>query len=99
MIIKKNNFLGALILLLSYSSHAQNTKWRAQWITAADCKNNVNTWLACRKQITVGKIPVQAIAKIAVDSKYWLWVNNKQVYKMLNIAALFQAKHAICLFL
>jgi hypothetical protein len=79
MIIKKNNFLAALILLLSYSSHAQNTKWRAQWITAADCKNNANTWLACRKQITVGKIPVQAIAKIAVDSKYWLWVNNKQV--------------------
>jgi alpha-L-rhamnosidase len=80
MSINKNSFfITALVLLLPYFTNAQNTKWQAQWITAADCKNNANTWLACRKEIAIEKVPVHALAKIAADSKYWLWINGKQV--------------------
>jgi len=69
----------ALILWLPYFSNAQNTRWQAQWITASDCKNSTNTWLAYRKSVTITKTPSHAIAKIATDSKYWLWINSKLV--------------------
>jgi hypothetical protein len=36
-----------------------------------------NTWLMYRKQIDLQKKPANALAKIAVDSKYWLWINGK----------------------
>ena len=38
-----------------------------------------NQWLAFRKDFDLQAVPRQAIAKIAVDSKYWLWVNGKSV--------------------
>jgi hypothetical protein len=38
-----------------------------------------NTWLAYRKQFDVKEKPAEALARIAVDSKYWLWVNGKMV--------------------
>ena len=80
MSINKKCFLvAALVSLLPYLTHAQNIQWRAQWITASDCKNAANTWLDCNKEITVKRTPKHAIAKIAADSKYWLWVNGKQV--------------------
>lgn len=31
------------------------------------------------KQADVDKVPGQAIARIAVDSKYWLWINGEPV--------------------
>ena len=65
--------------MLPYFTIAQTTKWQAQWITAAGCKNKSNTWLAYRKQIDIQNPPTHAIAKIAADSKYWLWINGKQV--------------------
>jgi len=76
---KKSLLVTALVLLLAWLANAQNTTWRAQWITAADCKNNANTWLACHKEIVIEKVPAHTVAKIAADSKYWLWVNGKQV--------------------
>lgn len=80
MRIKKIAYLLiTLIAFVPYFSFAQKTEWRAQWITSPDCKNDVNTWLNCSKNITIRKVPAHAIAKIAVDSKYWLWINNKQV--------------------
>jgi len=42
-------------------------------------QNETNTWLAYRKTIQIKDLPLQAIANIAVDSKYWLWINGKQV--------------------
>jgi len=36
-----------------------------------------NSWLAFRKHVTLASAPTSAIADIAVDSKYWLWINGK----------------------
>ena len=36
-----------------------------------------NSWLAFRKHVTLASAPVSAIADIAVDSKYWLWINGQ----------------------
>jgi hypothetical protein len=36
-----------------------------------------NCWLAFRKHVTLASAPASAIASIAVDSKYWLWINGK----------------------
>ncbi len=47
------------------------------------CKDAVpgeqNQWIAFRRDISVERVPQKAVAKIAVDSKYWLWVNGKMV--------------------
>ncbi|MEW4923864.1 alpha-L-rhamnosidase C-terminal domain-containing protein [Algibacter sp. 2305UL17-15] len=54
--------------------------WKAQWIGAEVGTDTVNTWINFRKEIdikTVSNEPV--IARIAVDSKYWLWINGELV--------------------
>ncbi len=38
-----------------------------------------NQWIAFRKDVTLDAVPSEAPARIAVDSKYWLWVNGKMV--------------------
>lgn len=49
-----------------------------QWIwQAAD--GPANTWLAFRKKVTLASVPASVPALIAADSKYWLWINGKQV--------------------
>ena len=47
-----------------------------QWIAPSDA-NHPNTWMTFRKDFQVKKSPSVAIAQIAADSKYWLWVNGK----------------------
>ena len=37
----------------------------------------MNLWTCFRKQVVLSKVPEKAIARIAVDSKYWLWINGK----------------------
>ncbi|MBQ5983784.1 MAG: glycoside hydrolase [Bacteroidales bacterium] len=49
-------------------------------ITCADAKpGEANQWIAFRKDITLGEVPGEALASIAVDSKYWLWINGREV--------------------
>lgn len=49
----------------------------AHWITADDSlRNRPNTWMEFRKDFTLKKKPKKAEARIAADSKYWLWVNG-----------------------
>ena len=38
-----------------------------------------NLWTCFRKTVSLDKKPSQALARIAVDSKYWLWINGKMV--------------------
>ena len=59
---------------------ASSSSWSAQWIGAADGSVSVrNQWTCFRKRFTLDKQPESATARLAVDSKYWLWVNGKLV--------------------
>ena len=40
-----------------------------------------NQWTAFRKEFDLKKKPKNALARIAVDSKYWLWVNGQLVVR------------------
>tara|TARA_R110002049_G_scaffold33017_3_gene109009 strand:- start:4034 stop:6352 length:2319 start_codon:yes stop_codon:yes gene_type:complete len=54
--------------------------WKAQWIGVEVGTDTVNTWINFRKEIdikTMSDTPV--IARIAVDSKYWLWINGELI--------------------
>lgn len=54
-------------------------EWQGKWIQAVDCMDSTNTWQVFRKTFKLGKKPVAAVARIAVDSKYWLYVNGELV--------------------
>jgi len=53
--------------------------WSAIWITEPDCTNEPNSWYCFRKDFIINDLPDSALAKIAVDSKYWLWINDSLV--------------------
>lgn len=57
------------------------TEWQAQWIgTAASAEQApANAWYCYRKTVTLPENPTRVEARIAVDSKYWLWVNGDPV--------------------
>ena len=38
-----------------------------------------NKWIAFRKDFSLKSVPKSALARIAVDSKYWLWINGELV--------------------
>ena len=62
------------LLAISMMATAQT----ANWITADDSLvNKPNTWIEFRKNFSMKKIPKKAEAKIAADTKYWLWVNGE----------------------
>ncbi len=50
----------------------------AQWIWL-DQAGPVNSWVSFRKTFDLPFAPEQAVARIAADSKYWLWVNGRLV--------------------
>jgi len=61
------------------------SSWSAKWIGAKPAPNEKakqqNLWSACRKEFSLAQKPKTAVARIAVDSKYWLWVNGALVVR------------------
>lgn len=51
-------------------------EWKADWIGLPEA-SPANTWLCFRKQAVLTSQPTKAMARIACDSKYWLWVNGR----------------------
>lgn len=51
----------------------------ACWIGSS--KTEVNQWTRYRKTFPLAAIPSHAEARIAVDSKYWLWLNGRLVIR------------------
>ena len=43
---------------------------------ASQADQNANQWTCFRTAIDLEKDPTSAIARIAADSKYWLWING-----------------------
>ena len=68
--------LAALLLAALQLSGAE---WQAKWISRAYSPCAANTWIAFQKKVELGSVPAELPAKIAADSKYWLWVNGEMV--------------------
>jgi alpha-L-rhamnosidase len=58
---------------------APTSAWSAQWIGPAEA--GPNTWTCYRKSFVLQRVPATAPTRIAVDSKYWLWVNGQLVVR------------------
>ena len=54
--------------------------WKAKWITSDRCQSRTNSWICFQKNVQLPELDNQPVyADIAVDSKYWLWVNGELV--------------------
>ena len=68
-----------LVLSLSLNTLVAQNSWKAQWIRSFEQQNITNTWTAYQKRFNAAKVPTDAIARIACDSKYWMWINGELV--------------------
>ena len=81
----KLKLAGLLFILIATIEHtqcqtfSQSDVWKAHWITATESQSATNTWICFRKEIEVTEAPSFAMVRIAVDSKYWLWINSRMV--------------------
>lgn len=72
----KRLIFSLLIMLIPSMAFAQT----ANWITADDStRNDRNVWIEFQKEFVLKKNMKKAEAKIAADSKYWLWINGEMV--------------------
>lgn len=63
----------AMALLIAFPIFART----AHWISADDdSRNSVNTWIEFKRNVTLDKVSHEVNAKIAADTKYWLWIND-----------------------
>jgi hypothetical protein len=81
----KRYVLQLLVLTLAFGGAAMSAAgdgvsdapWTAQWIGPAQA--STNTWICFRKTLTLTTRPTSLRARLAVDSKYWLWINGRLV--------------------
>ncbi len=67
-------------LIASQRSVAQQNWSKSQWIWQAQDGPN-DSWMSFRKNFTLSKIPSKAVAALAVDSKYWMYINGVLVVR------------------
>ncbi|MFA6403026.1 MAG: alpha-L-rhamnosidase C-terminal domain-containing protein [Salinivirgaceae bacterium] len=63
-------------ILISQNNDIQT--WKANWIWQ-NIDGPKDSWMCFRKTIILSSKPDEAIARIAADSKYWLWINGELV--------------------
>lgn len=66
-----------IISLLTICMFSEADNWKGEWIRAFEQQNSTNNWTAYHKPFHVDKLPKIALAKIACDSKYWMWINGE----------------------
>ncbi|MBC8127513.1 MAG: glycoside hydrolase [Gloeobacteraceae cyanobacterium ES-bin-144] len=64
----------------AHPDSTQAIEWKASWIGVKE-PAAANQWIAFRKTFELSDVPASAIARIAADSKYWLWLNGKLVVR------------------
>lgn len=72
-------FLLLLCVVVLPNEIYSNNHWTAKRITARESQNQSNSWINFVKIFETEEIPQSAIARIACDSKYWLWINGELV--------------------
>ena len=65
---------------LSADSSSNADRWRGVWI-GLEKASEPNQWICFRKNIQVDSTRSKAVARIACDSKYWLWINGQLVVR------------------
>jgi hypothetical protein len=70
-------------LVAASDTNQATTNWTAHWIGPSG--SAANLWLCYRKGFSLATTPANAIARIAVDSKYWLWINGRMVVREGNL--------------
>ena len=68
-----------LTLLVAFPLLGQADDWKGQFLTLEHHQSRPNTWMLWRKKANVEKVPASVKAKIATDSKYWLYINEQLV--------------------
>lgn len=72
--------ISALLISSSiFASQPVKTDWKAEWITKAQSQGPTNSWIGYRKKVDIKTVPSRLDAHIAVDTKYWMWVNDSLV--------------------
>lgn len=62
-----------------FSQNIKNEKsWSANWIWQ-EADGPENTWMCFRKTFNLTRVPLSVFANIAVDSKYWMFINDELV--------------------
>lgn len=72
--MKPRHILSFITLVLSQFAMAEGS-----WIASTDNTNAPSTWMCLQKEVTIDSVPGAATARIAADSKYWLWINGECV--------------------
>ena len=75
----KNYFIIALLSFFLLPAFADAQNWKGKWISIENAQSEPNTWLIFRKNVQLENVPKSLTANIAVDSKYWLWINDRLV--------------------
>ncbi len=85
MSLPRSSSIALLILLttiLGFARAENNNVWSASWISPApEIATQPNSWLVFRGTWSIDSQPAAAPTRIAVDSKYWLWVNGQLVIR------------------
>ncbi len=79
--MKRILLLMALLFSVATLSRGEEYEWKGNWISNEHTQSTANTWLAFRKGVTLDKVPASLVARIAVDSKYWMWINGEMVVR------------------
>ncbi|MEO0529575.1 MAG: alpha-L-rhamnosidase C-terminal domain-containing protein [Planctomycetota bacterium] len=75
-------FVVACVTLCSVAAWASDTPdWQAQWIAPPKVTTETNSWWCFRKQVELPAETGSCVARIACDSKYWLWINGEIVIR------------------
>ncbi|ACU03186.1 alpha-L-rhamnosidase N-terminal domain-containing protein [Pedobacter heparinus] len=81
-IFKFSFFALNLLAWYSFTAKSQDLKVfdkATSWITCDKAQDQSNSWIAFRKVVQLDEKPVKALLDISVDSKYWLYINEKLV--------------------
>ena len=81
---KMKKALLILLMLLYWGMPLSATETfspKARWISKSEANGEANTWLAFRKKAKIDKLPSSLTARIAADTKYWLWINGNMVVR------------------
>ena len=79
--MKRLLLVSALVLCFCSLAGAEEYSWKARWISKAECNSQTNSWLCFRKTVSLESVPESLQARIAADSKYWLWINGDMVVR------------------